>query len=271
MRNLRPLALTICWAFWASCSYSEPFTYGQTRNAAVGGLTWDMSVLPKESGLTVNGVIYQYTAVKRPEDAMLVHVQNLDARGNGYVFRETDDWSGRPGTTINKMVSVDNVPIGNWGKGSIEVDGKGTVEKPNVVYTYKIDHCFNPQSSPSCPGYKPVIPETPAVYSALDDSSVKSAMSKTEQEYKQQEAKKEKIEKIKDSDKSVESIAQSMILQSMNVTNLSSYYALKIDGGVYKDTVKLVDAKLPENRIGLRNGLAQQILHERMVDSQYQR
>jgi hypothetical protein len=50
---------------------------------------------------------------------------------------------------------------------------------------------------------------------------------------------------------------------------MNSYYSASIPGGTYKESVVLVDKKLPENKRGLRNGLAQQILHEKMVDMQY--
>jgi hypothetical protein len=236
-----------------------------------------MGVLPKESGLAVNGVIYQYTAVKKPQDPMLVHVQNQNAKGNGYVFRETDDWSGRPGSTINKMVSVDNVPISNWGKGSIEVEGTGEVVKPNVVYTYRVDHCFNPQSSPSCPGYKPVIPEVKIeAYQALDDLAVQTAMKKIELKKEQEEKKNERKEQaLKEAESALEeanTLSQSTVLKSINLaTNMNSYYSLKMNGGVYKDVVSLKDSKLPENRLGLRNGLAQQLLHTQMVEMQFER
>jgi hypothetical protein len=49
----------------------------------------------------------------------------------------------------------------------------------------------------------------------------------------------------------------------------NTYLAATIPGGQYKETIRLVDAKLPENKAGLRNGLAQQILHEKMVSQQY--
>jgi hypothetical protein len=236
------------------------------------------SVLPKESGLSVSGVVYQYTPVKNTADPMLVHVQNLNARGEGYIFRSTDDWTGRPGGyTINKLVPVDNIPISYWGKGSIEVEGTGQVLKPNVVYTYRIDPCFDPQSSPSCPGYKPVIPEVPVVsYDVLQDEAVKLATRKTEQEYKEAEQRRiAKEQALRGADTvltDANSIAQSRLLESMNMaTNLTSYYSLTISGGVYRDALTLVDSKLSENRHALRNGLAQQLLHTRMVDQQYER
>jgi hypothetical protein len=47
------------------------------------------------------------------------------------------------------------------------------------------------------------------------------------------------------------------------------YYSAVIPGGVYKDSVILVDKKLPDARAGLRNGLAQQLLHQKMVDMQF--
>jgi len=56
----------------------------------------------------------------------------------------------------------------------------------------------------------------------------------------------------------------------MNIaTNLNNYYAANIDGGVYRETTKLVDSKLPDNKRALRNNLAQQKLHKQMVDEQW--
>lgn len=288
----KSLALGLCLALWASCSYSEPYTYGQTPNAAGTGLRWGMNpLLPQESGLVVNGVIYRYTVNKVVEDDMLVHVQNLDARGNGYVFRETDDWSGLPGSTINKMVSVGDVPIDRWGDGSIEVQGQGSVSSASVVYTYRIDQCFDPQSSPTCPGYEPPVslpPLTPVdIYDAMNDDAVKGATKETDPEiYKKRDNDTEKVKDGKDGankkqlEKALTAVdsalgvatatAQNMMLQAMTLSvSMDTYYAASIPGGTYKETVALRDAKLPENRRGLRNGFAQQVLHNRMVDMQY--
>ena len=44
-----------------------------------------------------------------------------------------------------------------WGPGSIEVDGEGTVEDASVVYSYRYDTCFDPQSDPSCLGYEETV------------------------------------------------------------------------------------------------------------------
>ena len=42
-------------------------------------------------GIDINGVIYQYTAVKDRADPFTVSIQNENATGSGYIFRETDD------------------------------------------------------------------------------------------------------------------------------------------------------------------------------------
>ena len=137
---------------YCSSSYSEDTVYGQ-GNAF--GLNWVMTqVLPQQAGLTVNGVIYSYETVKQTEDAMLVHVQNENALGEGYIFRETDDWTGLPSNRINKLVATGPIPIEYWGNGSIEVEGKGEVKDASVIYNYSYEPCFDPQSSPECPGYR---------------------------------------------------------------------------------------------------------------------
>ena len=65
------------------------------------------------------------------------------------------------GNSIFKLVPVDNILIDRWGDGSIEVEGEGTVEDATVVYNYRFDPCFDPQSDPSCPDYVPPIPDIP--------------------------------------------------------------------------------------------------------------
>ena len=93
---------------YSSYSCSE-IVYGQGRTEAYN---WVMqNILPQQAGLTVGNVIYRYTAVKNAEDDMLVHVQNEDALGNGYIFRETDDWSGLEGNKIYKVVPTGGIPL----------------------------------------------------------------------------------------------------------------------------------------------------------------
>jgi tetrahydromethanopterin S-methyltransferase subunit A len=64
--------------------------------------------------------------------------------------------------------------------------------------------------------------------------------------------------------------AQAQILASMNMAiQMNSYYAANIQGGVYNDSLTLVDKKIEDNKQGLRNGFAQQLLHEQMIQEQY--
>lgn len=282
------LVLLAFLAYLPSYSYSNPITYGASGNAAQNGLNWVMSqVLPNAAGLSVNGVVYQYTAVKETEDDMIVYVQNENAEGNGYIFREVDDWSGLPGESINKLVSVNNIPIGAWGDGSIEVEGTGSVEDPNVIYTYKIDRCYDPQADPSCPGYVPPIepPEIEAIdiYDALSDDAVREALDETDPELydrdkkRQRKAEENSEQRLENALAATENaltlallVTQDAMIQSMSrVEQLNPYYRADIPGGVYRETVSLPKTNIPDNKDGLRNGLAQQILHEKMVQSQY--
>ncbi len=277
--------LALSLACSVSYSYSETI-YGTTSNAAANGLNWVMSnVLPQQAGLQVGNVIYQYTTIKDPDADMLVHVQNQNAQGDGYVFRETDDWSGLPGNTINKIIPVSNLPIQLWGDGSIEVEGDGSVSNPTVAYTYKYDPCFDPQSDPSCPGYLPPIPEpeTVDVYDALNDQAVLEATEETDPELFDRDGKNRREAKREADDRLERGLAASenalnissgaaqdfMVAAMANEQRFDPYYAAKINGGVYVDAVTLPTKDIPDNPRGLRNGLAQQLLHEKMVQSQY--
>jgi hypothetical protein len=298
-KKLLLLVVLVCWAQY---SYSESITpyYGQTGNAAVDGLRWNMdNVFPDPPGLDVNAVIYSYTIQKQVQDHVDVYVQNENALGSGYIFREKDEW--RPGslsgTEINKAVPViPNIPRAAWGDGSIDVDGNGSVTDATVVYSYKVDPCFDPQYDPNCPGYEVPMPELPepidtsTLYDAMDDENVSNAMKETDQEYEEEDEKdedkeKEKEKKEKEDSKErlekalaaadtsalfAEALASAQMLDAMNAAvNMTSYYSASIQGGVYKESVVLKDKQIPDNKRGLRNGLAQQILHEKMVDMQY--
>ena len=274
-------------AFSASYSSSDTI-YGVTTNAAANGFNWAMAnVLPQQAGLQVNNVIYQYTAIKDPSADMLVHVQNENARGDGYIFRETDDWSGLPGNRINKIVAVDDIPIGFWGRGSIEVEGTGSVADPNVIYTYKYDPCYDPQSNPSCPGYLPPLPPPPEPnldpYNALSDEAVLEATKETDPELFDRDGKnRREIEEEPDdwlekglaaSENALEiasDVSQDFMISAItNQERLNPYYQKQIDGGVYTETVLLPTKDIPDNKRALRNNLVQQVLHERMIQLQY--
>ena len=284
---IQRLALALCLVAYSSYSYSDPYSYGASGNAASGGLSWGMgSVFPNSTGLSINGLIYRYSTVKNPEDAMKVHVGNLNPNGDGYTFRETDDWSGVPGNTITKSFTLNNIPFELWGRGSIEVEGEGEVTNPYVIYNYRIDECFDPQLNPSCPGYvkpMPVIPEV-VIYNALEDSSVSEVLD-TEDDFKydengnrideeEEEEKASRLELGLASSKNALTMlkvqGQSDIINQMNnQTNIAMYYNAKINGGEYKDKHTLSDKQMPDNKMALRNTLSQQLLHEKMIDMQY--
>ena len=270
-----------------SYCYSEPYYYGATGNAASTSLSWGMpSVLPDVAGLDINGLLYRYTTVKDPDADMKVHVGNLNANGDGYIFRETDDWSGVPSNTIVKSFPLSNIPSANWGTGSIEVEGEGTVKDATVIYSYRVDRCYDPQSDPSCAGYIEPVPDIPEVeiYDALEDESVLNAIdAETEFKY-DEEGNIIKDEEDEEEDTRIEmgltasanaltllrTQGQDSIIMAINQqTNINMYYNAKINGGTLSDATQLQDGTIPDNKKALRNNLAQQILHEQMIDMQY--
>ena len=286
-------------ALLPSYSYSDSITpyYGTTGNAAADqALRWSMdNVFPSPPGLEVQNVIYSYRIQKETGEWVTVHVYNETANGNGYVFRETDEWKpgSLAGTQINKVVGIGGVHRSAFGDGGIDVEGNGSVTNPSVVYTYRVDPCYDPQSNPSCPGYEPPVPDNididltnlyPDVadreqYSPdnelYKEEKQMSDKEKAEQEAEEEKDRKERLEKaLAAADTSAmfaQALAQSQVLDSMNQsTNISSYYEQSIPGGTYRDSVQLVDKQLPDNRRGLRNNLAQQLLHQQMVDQQYE-
>lgn len=284
--------------FWPSYCYSESIQpyFGTTPNAAAGGNTWIMNnVLPTPPGLDINGVIYNYTIQKDVNDSAKVHVQNENANGTGYIFRETDEWQAGSlgGTEIRKVVPViPNLARELWGNGSIEVEGNATVEDPNVVYMYKVDPCYNPQFDPNCPGYKIPVPviATPEIeiYDATEDEYVnlsndeKLLLEENEKtieeelEEDEEEAAKRKrdyrLAMLADTN-AAQLFAENQRIQLMNdimqnqVNN--AYLNKTINGGVYNETITMVDKKIEDNKQGLRNGFAQQLLHEQMIQEQY--
>lgn len=281
--------------FWASYSYSDSIQhyYGVTGNAAANGLNWSMdSTLPTPPGLDINTIIYKYTPRKDPDADMKVHVQNENALGTGYIFRETDDWSGQPGDVeLRKVVPViPNIPRAAWGDGSIEVEGDGIVEDAAVFYSYKVNPCFDPQFDPNCPGYVTPMPDLPEIeiYDATEDEYVSLSSEEqvlideneqvVEEELDEDEEEEEKRKReyrlamLADTN-AAQLFAQNQRIQQMNeimqsqVNNL--YLSKLIQGGVYEDKLQLVDRNIKDNNQGLRNGLAQQLLHEQMIEMQY--
>lgn len=273
----------------SSYSYSDTFVFGETPNAAADGYTWVMTnILPKVAGLQINGVVYRYTTQKNPEDDMLVHIQNKNANGNGYIFRNTDNWSQLPGNTIQRAVPIANIFANNFGDGSIEVEGKGRVLDASVVYTFQYDPCFDPQSSPTCPGYKEPIDfsiETTEVTDPLDDEFIRreferkaSVDDEDEREKARARASAAAAERRQNRLEAALSAVNTALMTAeataaandfFAVAEIPDNYQIQIPGGEYKDAIRLADAKLPDNPRGARNTWAQQLLHEQMVDLQY--
>ena len=269
-----------------SYSYSEPYTYGATSNAASNALRWAMdSILPSIGGVDINGLLYRYTTVKDPDADMKVHVGNHNASGDGYTFRETDDWSGVPGNTIVKSFPLSNIPASQWGTGFVEVEGEGTVKDAVVIYNYRLDKCYDPQSDPTCAGYvkpMPVLPEV-IVYDALEDDAVVDTLEADEFQYdedgklildEEEEEEETRIEMGLTASANALTLFkaqnQSDIILALNKqTNINMYYNAKINGGTLNDAAGLKDGTIPDNKKALRNNLAQQVLHEKMVDMQY--
>lgn len=278
------LSLALCSSY--SYSSADPFKYGASGNAARNALSWGMSsVFPPIGGIDINGLIYRYSTIKETDADMKVTIGNLNAEGDGYTFKETDDWSGVPSNTITKSFPLSNIPLESWGDGSITVEGEGTVKDATVIYTFRVDECYDPQLNPSCAGYVKPIPKLPVVevYNALEDDSVINAIEDENFEY---EETVEIPDEDEDDDKPTKlelglmsaqnaltmfkEYEQGEMINIINLqTNIQTYYNSSINGGIYEDKYKLSDEQMPDNKKALRANLAQQLKHEEMVNMQY--
>jgi len=283
---MKLLAIALTTALMASQAHSE-YLYGITGNMAGTGHTWGMGIGPSGAqSIKVNGVFYQYTPVKNTSDDMLVHVRNKRVGSDGYIFSSTDDWSGlQGGIPITKGFIIDNLPIELWGDGSIDVEGTGSVVDANVVYSYKYNNdCLTPMSDPSCSGYTDAVlammnSSTIEAYSPMGDKNITDTLEakaelESEESEEESDEDKEMLEKIlssvDDSILSANVVSQNILMFAMtNMTTMNTYYDKKLAGGVYKETVVLNGGNLPDNAKGARAGLAQQLLHTKMVNQQY--
>lgn len=289
------MVLAVCWPSFSYSDSIKPY-YGVTDNAASGGLSWDMNaILPSPPGLDIQGVIYSYVIRKEDGSLVTVYVHNERADGLGYIFRERDDWlpGSQDGTQLNRVVPITpGIPRLEWGPGSIVVEGEGSVEAASVRYQYRVDPCFDPQFNPSCPRYELQLPDiySPAysLYDALAEGHGRISQAQTyyenlegesdeEREARESEEERDSRERLEKALAASEStalfaqaLAASQALAAVGA-RIEPYYDRTIPGGTYSDTVALRDANLPDSRAGLRNGLAQQLLHQRMVDAQYRR
>ena len=237
-----------------------------------------------EEGMDISGVIYNYTAVKDPADNFTVTVQNENVDG-GYVYQETDDWSGKNGMKIQEVIPLSYTPIEQFGKGSIATTGTGSIEDASVLYMYRWDLCRNAQNDESCPNYIPPLPVIPVIeiYDALDDEYVKDATEakddmgtdkdEEERETEEEDEEKERLEIALAATENALTIANtasqaSLLLRINNATNVSSYYVAKIEGGTYRESIALQGGKIVDNRQALRS-LGQDNLMNEMIGEQY--
>ena len=240
-----------------------------------------------EEGMDISGVIYNYRVVKNVDDDFVVTVQNKD-NANGYVFQDTEDWSGKHGMKIQKTIGLPYTPIENFGEGSIATTGTGTIEDASVLYMYRWDGCRNPQNNENCPGYVPPMPVIPKIdiYDALEDDSVEDAMEETDSDLydKEQDEDSEQRDKDEEDEDRLElamaatenaltianTATQGSLLKAMNsATNVNSYYTANISGGVYQDNTSLEGGKIVDNKKAFRS-LSQDKLHNTMIEEQYQ-
>ena len=237
-----------------------------------------------ETGLDISGVIYNYTAVKNLEDDFTITVGNEDLDG-GYIWKDTEDWSGKYGIKLRKFIPIAYTPVELFGKGSIATTGTGSVEDASVIYMYRWDNCRNAQNDPSCPNYIQPLPVIPKIdiYDVLDDDAVTEATEKTDSDLYEEENKTEQNKEADEERQLLEialastsnaltianAVTQSAILQSMNIaTNVSSYYSFVIPSTTYQDTVNLQGGNIVDNRRALRS-LGQDKLMNKMIEEQY--
>jgi len=283
---IRLLAL---WVLLPQLSYSSSYTFGYTGNAAVDGLIWGMTSdtlgVSVEDGLDISGVIYNYKVTKEAGDEYIVTVQNKDVDG-GYIFQDTQDWTDGTGMKIQRLVPLPYTPVSQFGEGSIQTTGIGTLEDAKVVYMYRFDKCFDPQNDESCPGYvepMPVIPKI-EIYDALDDDAVIDATEETDSDlYEEEKEEREEREEDEEDEGRLEmalaasenaltianTVSQSALLQTINnATNVRSYYAATVPGGVYRESISLDGGEVVDNRRALQS-LAQDNLMNQMIEGQY--
>jgi len=272
------------------CSSSiQAYSFGYTPNVAISGLEWTMTPTYLGAngigGMDISGVTYKYTPIKVKEDNYIVTLEN-DKVGGGYVFQDVQDWSQREGgTEVRRTIALPYTPLALFGDGRLKEEGTGSIEGADVRYIYRFDPCFDPQSDPSCPGYKkpkpPPLPEIPD-YDALQDESVAIAQAETDKKLLDEE-QADKEEEEEEEEESLEfmladvenaltianEIAQSVILQQLNnVTNLTNYYVYVIPDNYYPDAVALQGGTIVDNRRALRS-LSQDARMNEMIEEQY--
>ena len=279
--------------FWPYSSFSEGVN-GSTDNATSKAYTWVMqNILPAQTGLTIEGVYHKYTITKDTNADAIVSITNENVNGTGYIYEYHDNWDQLPSNTKFKYDPIASSLGTLWGKGQIKVTGNGTLSDVNIRYQYRFDTCFIPLSDPTCPDFRNALYQylidnnllnnEPSINDPYYNEWVKLQLEQTAKEEEElKAAKEEELEEEEEeltmqdlfsveglTKKLADPLEQVKMLQEMaSVGKLDSYYDVKIQGGVYKDTVQLVGGSIRDNTKALRN-LAQDKVHEEMVSMQY--
>jgi hypothetical protein len=287
MKQLKRLfGVWVVLALYSSYCYSETIT-GQTNNAAANGLQWSMTgLLPSETNLIVNGLIYRYTIEKDANTDGSVHIRNKDTEGDGYIMENTDNWNQLPGATITKALPLERILGSRYGDGEISVEGDGKVSDATVIYNYQYDPCLDPLTDPSCSGYADArrqwVLENGIQDDIIDPYNTKEVQDALNQEVMQEEEKlveqeedSEDDEKMNEMASDNESMKEFSKLQAKALAELNKipqqfqlYYDTALYGGVYEDVVNLDGGELIDNTRALNN-LAGDAKHRSMVRSQY--
>lgn len=294
------MASALLAASYSYC-YSET-TYGVTNNAITNGLSWDMNnVLPDASlpwvSVEVNGLIYRYTINKDPNTGSTVYVRNQDPVNGGYVFEERDDWKpGDGGGTVQKLFRFPYIDSTRWGDGSIDLEGDGVISDAIITYNYKmtVDDgkilcSTSPLADPSCPGFAEALADLLASITDMDpddpfydqwvqaniNSQVDEELYDDEEEVQEPEEEESNFEKDslggKNTIEGIVDVAkqEAILAELAQLPKIEQYYQKQIFGGVYDESIKLIDSNIPDNSRALRN-LASDSKHRSMVRSQYE-
>lgn len=260
----------------------------------MNGINWNMGeVVPQNSGITITGMLYQYTVDKQKEADLTVTIRNEDKMygidmdvTNPYIFSYTDDWSNKHPETIRKILNGMRLSGLRFGNGEIVTEGEGSVSDPDIRYMYNFDPCYDPLYHPSCPGFDEASLEWALQYVnteeiKIDDPYFSDAVQdvldneveQTEQINNDEEPEEETDKKMNElsSDAGLNEYANinDQLFTTLTKTNvIKSYYGIEIPGLEYQDNQFYETNDMSDNATAMRS-LAQDNVHKEMVRSQY--
>ena len=113
--------------------------------------------------------------------------------------------------------------------------------------------------------------ETPG----FDSAENEEVLEELDEEKEEEEERKKRAYRLAalEASNAAQLLAEDTRISQMNQVSQNAvdrlYMPKTINGGVYTETVVLEDKNLPQNKDGLRNNLAQQLLHDKMIEMQY--